>query len=287
MPLSLHIRVEGETPASSIAVEIEGRECVADLASKAACACNLKQNMFVLLHEEAVLNDCGERINEHSFKDGDEVVVRVDESEKAKAKLREIGLHPTWRGLETYLDLRFDTDSEEESLLEVDMPLRDVVRLFVMGDPSILHKYVDGETMLHVSIWGDPEVVSLLIENGAEVDSPMEGSNETILHLALHEQKFDILQIALSHGASVASVDANGCTPLHCVHHLEEAKLLVEYGADVSVKDFKGNTPLHRQHFSSDIYKFLVSCGANEDVLNYEGRKPSTSDEYSIHPLHA
>ena len=95
----------------------------------------------------------------------------------------------------------------------------------------------DGSTPLHCATWkGQQEVVSLLLEAGAEVNS--HNSNDhwgtTPLHAAAHANQAAIAQILIDHGADVNARDMTGQTPLHhTTFHKAKAvaKVLEKYGA--------------------------------------------------------
>ena len=93
----------------------------------------------------------------------------------------------------------------------------------------------DGSTPLHCATWkGHPEIVSLLLHSGADVNA--QNSNEhwgtTPLHAAAHANQTAIAKVLLEHGADVNARDMSGKTPMdHTEFHKAKAvaKLLQQH----------------------------------------------------------
>merc|ERR1719410_442085 len=92
---------------------------------------------------------------------------------------------------------------------------------------------------------GSADLVGLLIEKGANVDG-------TMLHLAAKKRSAEILKILLENGADIDSRDSRNRTPLHVATMNGSAdlvSLLIEKGANVdgTMQDAKGKctTSLH------------------------------------------
>eukprot|EP01064_Diplonema_japonicum_P037715 TRINITY_DN8919_c0_g1_i1.p1 TRINITY_DN8919_c0_g1~~TRINITY_DN8919_c0_g1_i1.p1 ORF type:complete len:108 (-),score=22.32 TRINITY_DN8919_c0_g1_i1:383-706(-) len=92
------IRLEGETSASVVPLEMKGTERVSDLSSRILTTCGLEEGTFTMSHEEEPLPDTSMLIGDHSFKDGDEVVVKIDKATIARRKLEEMGFAATLEG---------------------------------------------------------------------------------------------------------------------------------------------------------------------------------------------
>lgn len=73
-----------------------------------------------------------------------------------------------------------------------------------VGEVSALH---------HASLWGDPEMLKLLIEAGAEVDARTE-SGLTPLMMAVRHDNLDNLKTLLRAGADLAAEDQDGANAL-------------------------------------------------------------------------
>ena len=164
-------------------------------------------------------------------------------------------------------------------------------------------------TPLHLaSEDGNPEVVELLLENGADVNAKDDFG--TPLHDASRNGRTEVVELLLERGAEVEAKNKDGRTPLHDASrngHTKIAKLLLENGKDlytdvdgklnkdfidkfVDVKDKKGVTPLHYASWDgyTDIAKVLLERGANINAKTKNGetledfvKKPAFSSKIS------
>ncbi|KFY46507.1 hypothetical protein V495_02433 [Pseudogymnoascus sp. VKM F-4514 (FW-929)] len=131
-----------------------------------------------------------------------------------------------------------------------------------------------------------PRLVSLLLENGAEVDIGFGGDRvnarkfETPLDQAcsISAQSEDVVRILLEAGATVDALHRDGRTPLHlsCRQSLGISKLLLEHGANVNAVAHDGNRPLHDavRHSNIPLMDMLIAKGAAVDVKNVDGLTP-------------
>jgi ankyrin repeat protein len=114
---------------------------------------------------------------------------------------------------------------------------------------NINEKDQEGRTaLIHAAINGKAEIVSLLLENGAD--------------------------------PNIADL-ANGHTALHSAvqgWHEEVVRKLLKAGAKVDAVDNFGNTPLWRAVFVSrgkgEIIKALLGSGADKNLVNAKGTSP-------------
>ncbi len=137
--------------------------------------------------------------------------------------------------------------------------------------------------------WKNFEVVRLLVESGAFVDTP-DSANWTALMTSSLHGGVDTAVFLLSKGADVNYVGGGGCTPIIVAawnNHLDVVQLLVEAGAKADVCSEKGK---HIIDYAFDdmnisegrlaIAKILVRSGASIDCLKdkkpplYEQLKP-------------
>jgi ankyrin repeat protein len=166
---------------------------------------------------------------------------------------------------------------------------------------------------LALSSWW-PETVRLLLNYGADVNAP-DGSQKTPMHLAssqdekslmlttiqrsksaekadrradekaverASDEKADIVQVLIQHGADVAAQDNTGSTPLHLASSKRSGKtveLLLGHGADVNARDGKYSTPLHlaassRSAMKGNVVPLLLSHGANVNAKDDGGQTP-------------
>lgn len=103
-----------------------------------------------------------------------------------------------------------------------------------------------GATPLYNSAAGKSDLMLLLVEHGAHVNSRtgiyIDGpGNKTPLHLAIHSP--DNLAILIHEGAHLNATDTNGNTALHRAVRedlLSSVKLLLDAGADRTIKNKEG-----------------------------------------------
>lgn len=107
----------------------------------------------------------------------------------------------------------------------------------------------NGFTPLFVAIEkGNPELVALLLKNGADVNAIHKDGWFTPLFSAVEQGNPEIVALLLKHGADVHAVDQNEFTPLfNAVHkgNSEIVALLIKHGADVNAGDKFSLTALY------------------------------------------
>jgi len=119
-------------------------------------------------------------------------------------------------------------------------------------------------TPLHsAAFYGDLEMVQVLLEFGADVNSKNE-YRITPLYFTLRGHRNDarVARLLIAHGADPNTRNEYGLTPLHWASmygRIEIVRLLIEHGANVEVKDDYGRAPLDvasgKQH--EEIIKLL------------------------------
>lgn len=117
---------------------------------------------------------------------------------------------------------------------------------------SPLTKDVSGNTLLHIAaMFGQVEIVRLLINKySCPVDST-NFSDQTPLHLACKVGRFNVLKILISEfGANLHVRDKNGNEPLNiaalCGNTDIVTTLISEYDCDPNIRGFKGRTIFHQ-----------------------------------------
>jgi ankyrin repeat protein len=120
--------------------------------------------------------------------------------------------------------------------------------------------------LIYAAIFGHVEVVRVLLEGGADVESA-NAYRSTALHQAAWNGHLEVCRLLLDWGAKVDAVDEWKDTPLHVAAwagHLSVVKLLVARGADVRLKNDRGLTAsgMARSEGREDVavWLFLVSC---------------------------
>ncbi|MCP5369924.1 MAG: ankyrin repeat domain-containing protein [Rickettsiaceae bacterium] len=137
------------------------------------------------------------------------------------------------------------------------------------------------------------DIVELLIEKGAAIDTKDDDGNNTVLHSAIQCQSKDIVELLIDKKANIESRDDEGKTPLHHgVYHnnIDAMKLLLDEGAEINIQDNEGRTPLHlaadraihltcqvegiEQHFELEdngMACFLLDNKAKVDIPDHDG----------------
>eukprot|EP00698_Gefionella_okellyi_P025130 TRINITY_DN9081_c0_g1_i1.p1 TRINITY_DN9081_c0_g1~~TRINITY_DN9081_c0_g1_i1.p1 ORF type:complete len:1126 (-),score=322.47 TRINITY_DN9081_c0_g1_i1:181-3558(-) len=171
---------------------------------------------------------------------------------------------------------------------------------------------VDGWTALHhVCKRGDVELIKILVEHNADIntcggtsyppllnavihrhlaatrvmldlgaDANADRNSYTALHYAVRNGDEDIARALIFREANVNAVESvSQHTPLHIAcdkGHDSLVRLLVEVGAAVDKRDARGATPLHyaAQHGHTNAALVLIEHGANPEDMDDSGKLP-------------
>ncbi|NUM53271.1 MAG: ankyrin repeat domain-containing protein [Candidatus Hydrogenedentes bacterium] len=143
-----------------------------------------------------------------------------------------------------------------------------LARRMLDAKPELLHaRNTLGKTALHQSLTGgNDEIVTLLVERGADVNSK-DNTGLTPLHVAAWWSVTGRAGILLDHGADLAATDAFGDTPLHLAAMHGRGlmcKFLIERGAAIDAKNLDGRTPLdlaklHRQEEPIRVIEYFLA----------------------------
>lgn len=152
------------------------------------------------------------------------------------------------------------------------------VLLAAEADPNMCMA-TTGQTALHKAIKnGHPEVVELLLTNGADFNSSTR-HRETPLIVAVRDcqsNQAEILATLLSRKVQLDSRDKTGMTALHyAVQHgdMELVELLIKHGANLNLPNLDGRHPVHlcsaRGH--TEILPGLLSRCRDMNALDLVG----------------
>jgi ankyrin repeat protein len=182
-----------------------------------------------------------------------------------------------------------------------------VVRLneLVQANPSLVNTNYDarGDTPLHTAACeGMPELVAVLLSNGADVHARQLYTKDTPLHIAAHYGHEIIVSDLLTAGADVNATIINedtifynqfgfeGETPLHKAvawGYESVVNILLAKGADVNIANKLGRTPLHLAVTNCEdelqIVTILLRNGAIVNAKNNFGGTPLHSAAYNNH----
>lgn len=151
--------------------------------------------------------------------------------------------------------------------------------LLAENHADFTRKDMFGDTVLHtVCMCGsEPEVITFLIEHGAEVNAKnKEGS--TPLCIAVQKKNVDVVRVLAEAGADIHAKDAQGISPVigALINSQEMLKALITQKNVVTV-DSEGNTPLHiALLYDAPLsrVKYILSQTEDVNLRNRDGNSP-------------
>ena len=156
---------------------------------------------------------------------------------------------------------------------------KDVVTFLTVHGANVAIKDKCGYTALHkacIYLDSSPEVLSCLIENGADVNLSTD-DNRTPLMTACEYGHVNAVCVLIEHGANVNLQDQGGLTAVHYAMRGSQAceilSCLMENGADVDAITFDDRTPLMiaAQRGDTEVATFLIEHGANVGLSDKTG----------------
>ncbi len=123
------------------------------------------------------------------------------------------------------------------------------VRVLSEANPEQVNAYnIDGFHPLGLAcFFGHLQVASLLVEKGAEINSPSRNPQSVMpLHSAVASRQVGIARMLIAHGADVNARQTQDFTPLHSAAQngqTEMVQLLLTHGAEVDVRSAAGQAP--------------------------------------------
>ncbi|KAK3026078.1 hypothetical protein RJ639_040536 [Escallonia herrerae] len=131
----------------------------------------------------------------------------------------------------------------------------------------------DGQTLLHIAIAQNrPDLVQLLLEFEPDVES-LSRSGSSPLEAATAAGEALIVELLLAHQASTKRSQGSTWGPVHLAAgggHVEVLRLLLLKGADIDALTKDGNSALHLavEERRKDCARLLLTSGARADVRN-------------------
>jgi ankyrin repeat protein len=172
------------------------------------------------------------------------------------------------------------TPQERQLLIAAMKADKDVVKHVLDLGTNPDARDVDGGTSLQWAAWyGYDEIVSILLDRGADVNAVDGTTGRTALHEAAEHGNLSTVEILLESGAEVDAKDIWGWTPLHRAATQGGRKvvyLLLDKGADYNLKASGKKTPLD----------LACDCGQLETIIlligNHGGTLPKEFDAKMI-----
>ncbi|GMH45545.1 hypothetical protein BSKO_13502 [Bryopsis sp. KO-2023] len=155
----------------------------------------------------------------------------------------------------------------------------EIVKVLISGGASF-EEVFGGITNLHyASIQGFLEIVTILLDEGSDIESRSVKSGATPLILAAQNGQIKIVRELIRRGADVNARNDFGGTALHYAalhNHVSILRLLMAEHADVNVQDSSGLTALYLASFQGQTgaIGFLLGVGADPELGSNTGRPP-------------
>jgi ankyrin repeat protein len=132
--------------------------------------------------------------------------------------------------------------------LAVQVGAMDCVRELVEKKADVNAKDGQGQSVgLYATAIDHPEIMTLLIQAGLELNQPLGDDGVTLLMNLATAGYSRTVQVLIDHGATIDAQDEQGWTALLCAlsnAHERTAAILIERGADVNLATRDGMTPL-------------------------------------------
>ena len=171
----------------------------------------------------------------------------------------------------------------------------DIAQFLLGRGADVNSRSIDGQTGLYIaSSRGYTDLVQsliALIDRGADLNALCTDYNETSdevlwtpLHLAVHDEQPDVVNLLLERGADMEILSSRGQTALYMASSLgsaEVVRLLIDHGADVNAEcaDYEDGkevqwTPLHAAAYKDhpDIALLLLEHGANTEIRSSQNQ---------------
>ena len=141
---------------------------------------------------------------------------------------------------------------------------------------TALHLPLDMRNSNFKGYWLSKDTIELLLIEGADVNSK-DKNGRTPWYLAAELADGDIVKLLIDHGADVNTRDdATGFTALHYaagLGNMNAAEVLIANGADINAKDKEGHTPLYIAiNHDYKIAEFLIDKGADSSIKTETGK---------------
>jgi ankyrin repeat protein len=165
----------------------------------------------------------------------------------------------------------------------------DELNNFIKDGGNVNETY-DDRSLLHFAIDNCGknyfEVIELLINNGADINSNQSYYKEIPLHrlCARIRPRMDVIKLLLERGSKVNVENITGKTPVFYCNFsfsVELLNLLISYGADIKHTDKYNNTILHDDYVMcgdfddfEEYLKVIISHGVNINSKNNLGQTP-------------
>ena len=153
-----------------------------------------------------------------------------------------------------------------------------IVKYLLIKGANIEQMWVNHTPLLLASQYRNSDVVSILIKEGADVNSKGDLGSTPLIQATSNGHLTNV-KLLINAGANVNETDKYHSTALHIAltnKYEKTARLLIESNANLNAQDIYGNTPLHiavDKGLTEEI-KMLLSKGADSSIKNELGETP-------------
>ncbi len=114
-------------------------------------------------------------------------------------------------------------------------------------------------TALHNAAYrGYSEILKLLIEAGASLETRSKASNSTALDIAAYNGKTECVQILIKSGANISNLSRDLFGNIAAMGHFETIKTLVDAGVSIGIEDGKQSLLFASQNCHTEIVNLLL-----------------------------
>ncbi|VDI07818.1 Hypothetical predicted protein, partial [Mytilus galloprovincialis] len=158
----------------------------------------------------------------------------------------------------------------------------EIVEILIQNGAIVNSTDKYGWTPLHKAAYsGYVHRTKVLISKNAMVNAAT-NDMRTALHLATEAVHHEIIFVLINAHANVNAKNNENQTALHVTKDKQVAEMLIKNGADANSRDihvsmyYSGNTPLHQAAYNgqNDTMKYLIRIGANTSVQNNKNETP-------------
>eukprot|EP01059_Diplonema_ambulator_P007376 TRINITY_DN16847_c0_g1_i1.p1 TRINITY_DN16847_c0_g1~~TRINITY_DN16847_c0_g1_i1.p1 ORF type:complete len:325 (+),score=60.30 TRINITY_DN16847_c0_g1_i1:306-1280(+) len=299
------VYIQWPLDGSSHAIDVMGKDTVADMQKKVARVLGVPASDFVMYYDGGAMDDRHAVVADVGLEEGCTVEARPLKGAAARRELEELGVHRV-DGHFLYFNVVLHndvaaTDEEKARIAQLMIDCNPTISLgrafmtavedgypittTVLASVCDIHarRWSKGETPVHIAAErGRSEVLAALLTLGASPNT-QEHSGATPLTTAALKGYVGIVAQLLDHGADV-NATGMGSTPLHYAAfggHGENVKLLLSHGAGVEIRDNSGRTALHSAAFGTTFnvntlssMQMLLDSGASANAVDNNGAKP-------------